>query len=154
VYTLPTTNVVVQDELKVLQENFQAVDTNSDGRLSQDELLKQYLRYTNETQAKAAVRQIPDEVDSVRNGLIDYSELLRACMAHEKAVTKANLQLAFDKFDVNGSGLISAEELKEVLFGEEAFSDEVWKELIQEVDTNGDGVLDLKEFTQLMLSKV
>jgi calcium-dependent protein kinase len=75
-------------------------------------------------------------------------------MAHEKAVTKANLQLAFDKFDVNGSGLISAEELKEVLFGEEAFSDEVWKELIQEVDTNGDGVLDLKEFTQLMLSKV
>jgi calcium-dependent protein kinase len=154
VFTFLATNAIAKDELKILRESFQEVDTNSDGRLSQDELLMLYLRYTNKTQAKAAVKQILDEVDSDRSGFIDYSEFLRACMDHEKVVSKANLQLAFNKFDVDGSGLISAEELKEVLSGGEAFSGEVWKQLIQEVDINGDGVLDLKEFTQLMLSKV
>jgi calcium-dependent protein kinase len=43
-------------------------------------------------------------------------------------------------FDKDGSGSISIDEIKGI-FGssEAAVSDEVWKELLDEVDANGDG---------------
>lgn len=42
-------------------------------------------------------------------------------------------------FDKDGSGSISIDEIK-VMFGNVgAISNKVWKELLSEVDTNGDG---------------
>jgi calcium-dependent protein kinase len=154
VYTFLATNVIAQTELKQLRETFQSVDINSDGKLSRDELLKLYLRYTDELQAREEVENILAQVDSDQSGFIDYSEFLKACMNHEKALNKANLELAFKAFDIDGSGKISAHELKEVLSGGESLHEDIWKEVIKEVDLDGDGSIDLKEFTQLMLIKM
>lgn len=50
----------------------------------------------------------------------------------------------------DGSGTIDADELKEILGGQ--IQDEaVWNEIIKEVDTNGDGVISLEEFTEMMM---
>jgi calcium-dependent protein kinase len=50
----------------------------------------------------------------------------------------------------DGNGQISLDELKEVLqAGSE--DDEALKELISLADTNGDGEISFKEFTQMML---
>ena len=47
-------------------------------------------------------------------------------------------------FDKDGSGSISIDEIKGI-FGcnEAAVSDEVWKELLAEVDANGDGSVNI-----------
>jgi len=154
VFTFLATNAITKAEMKTLRESFQAFDINSDGKLSREELMKLYLQYTNESQAREEVGNILEEVDSDRSGYIDYSEFLRACMNHEKVISKQNLQLAFKQFDVDGSGKISALELKEVLSGGEQLQESVWSEIIREVDSNGDGSIDLKEFSELMMSKI
>mmetsp|Transcript_32536 Transcript_32536/g.56254 ORF Transcript_32536/g.56254 Transcript_32536/m.56254 type:complete len:621 (+) Transcript_32536:773-2635(+) len=154
VFTFLATNVIAQSEMKSLRESFQAVDANSDGRISREELLKLYLQFTAESQAREEVEKILSEVDSDRSGFIDYSEFIKACMNHERAINKSNLKLAFQAFDVDGSGQISASELREVLSGGESLQEDVWREIIQQVDSNGDGTIDLKEFTRLMMNKI
>ena len=44
---------------------------------------------------------------------------------------------------------MSIDELKEI-FGGGKIPDEVWKEMIKEVDQNGDGEISLKEFREMM----
>jgi calcium-dependent protein kinase len=154
VYTFLATNAIAQLELKTLRESFQALDANSDGKLSREELMKLYLRDNDEVQAQREVEAVLEEVDSDKSGYVDYSEFLRACMNHERALSNANLELAFKTFDADESGMISADELKRVLSNGDHLQEEVWREIIREVDANGDGLIDLKEFTHLMTSKI
>ena len=52
-------------------------------------------------------------------------------------------------FDEDGSGDIEIDELKE-MFRVQGVSNEVWKQMVKEVDQNGDGMIDYKEFKHIM----
>jgi Ca2+-binding EF-hand superfamily protein len=69
-------------------------------------------------------------------------------------LSKQNLAAAFALFDKDGSGTISAAEIRRVLEGGSMMDDHVWNELVQQVDQNGDGEVDLKEFEELLLAKI
>ena len=58
---------------------------------------------------------------------------------------------SFNTFDIDRSGTISADELKAVLGKHHAYDDDMWVNIINEVDQNGDGVIDLREFSEMML---
>ena len=54
-------------------------------------------------------------------------------------------------FDLDGNGKISHEELRNVLGGNKSDKgDKMWKDMISEVDINGDGEIDFDEFVQMM----
>jgi len=55
-------------------------------------------------------------------------------------------------FDKDGSGTISADEIKAVLGQGKALSEEVTKEIMKQVDANGDGQISFEEFTLMMKS--
>ncbi|KAK9115316.1 hypothetical protein Syun_022113 [Stephania yunnanensis] len=59
----------------------------------------------------------------------------------------AELEKVFKRFDENGDGKISEAELEKVLsaLGSET-SEEELKKVMEEIDTDGDGFVDLKEF--------
>jgi Ca2+-binding EF-hand superfamily protein len=58
---------------------------------------------------------------------------------------------AFRLFDKDNSGSISAEEVKEVLSVGRKFSNEnIWNDIIKEVDVNGDGEISYEEFKVMM----
>ena len=97
------------------------------------------------------VDKIMAEVDTDKSGEIDYTEFVIATMNRQKLLSKERLQGAFSAFDKDGSGSISADELKEMLGGGQDYDPQVWNELIREVDQNGDGEIDLKEFMDMML---
>lgn len=50
-------------------------------------------------------------------------------------------------FDKDENGLLSVEEIKNFFRGDQA----VWKNVLKEVDTNGDGEVDFEEFKTLMM---
>lgn len=62
----------------------------------------------------------------------------------------AELDQVFKKFDVNGDGKISSSELGAIMssLGQPA-SDEELNHMILEVDSDGDGFIDFKEFVEL-----
>eukprot|EP00358_Blepharisma_japonicum_P007134 CAMPEP_0202942832 /NCGR_PEP_ID=MMETSP1395-20130829/3072_1 /ASSEMBLY_ACC=CAM_ASM_000871 /TAXON_ID=5961 /ORGANISM="Blepharisma japonicum, Strain Stock R1072" /LENGTH=95 /DNA_ID=CAMNT_0049639535 /DNA_START=1073 /DNA_END=1357 /DNA_ORIENTATION=- len=93
------------------------------------------------------------EVDTDKNGFVDYTEFLKAALNMEKVLSAENLKTAFKVFDRDGSGSISAAELRKILEGSVPSDDRVWNEIISEVDQNGDGEIDLQEFQDIILAK-
>ena len=61
------------------------------------------------------------------------------------------IQAAFALFDRDGSGKISASELRDILgAGRKLSNEDVWSDIIKEVDLNGDGEISLEEFKSMM----
>lgn len=53
-----------------------------------------------------------EEVDLDNSGYIDYTEFLTATLEREILLSKNNLEAAFEAFDKDGSGFITAGELR------------------------------------------
>ena len=58
--------------------------------------------------------------------------------------------MAFKLFDKNEDGFISCLEIKEVLGKDTTLNDDIWKNIIKEVDLNGDGEISVEEFKVMM----
>jgi len=88
--------------------------------------------------------------DADGSGEIDYSEWVVATMDKRKLLTNEKLEAAFNLFDKDGGGSISASEIKEVLGVGKNIDEKVWNEIIMEVDSNGDGEISFLEFKVMM----
>ena len=144
-------NLSTQEDLSELKEVFLSFDKNGDGRLTKDELLKGMTRVTTETKIIDCLDELMKTIDTDNNGYIEFEEFIRASIDKEKLLTEKNLKIAFDVFDKDKSGGISASELK-MLLGESNVhtKDVVWKNMIKEIDLNGDGQISFEEFKNMM----
>jgi len=154
VLTFLTSQALSLQDTKELREVFRSIDKNGDGKLSREELLDKYKETMGLQAAEQEVDRIMKEVDADGSGFIDYIEFLKASTDESKLLSKQNLAAAFALFDKDGSGTISAAEIRRVLEGGSMMDDHVWNELVQQVDQNGDGEVDLKEFEELLLAKI
>ena len=57
-----------------------------------------------------------------------------ATVKRETLLSKKNIETAFRAFDADGSGSISANELRELIGSEILTNDAVWRDLIEEAD--------------------
>ena len=82
-----------------------------------------------------------------------FIEFIAATLDAQVFLREENLRNAFMIFDTNGSGKIDANEVRQLLAGDD-FKDEISQEqidkVISEVDVNGDGEIDFEEFLQMM----
>lgn len=92
-------------------------------------------------------------VDVDKNGKIEYTEFIAATIQQAKMVSKEQLSKTFAAFDADGNGTISASELKVMLGHEDNPDIGSWEELIEEIDSNGDGEIDIKEFEEMLLHR-
>jgi calcium-dependent protein kinase len=77
-----------------------------------------------------------------------------AAMEMEQLTNDNNLKKAFGLFDKDNSGLISADEIREVLgLTDNADMNSKINEIIDQVDENGDGEISLEEF-KFMMQKI
>lgn len=134
-----------KEEIAELQKAFKALDLNSDGKLSRDELIEGY-RVTLGDMAEEEVDRIMKAADTDGSGEIDYSEWIVATTDKRKLLTDDKLKVAFNMFDRDGGGSISSEEVKEVLGVGKNISEHIWNEIVSEVDPNGDGEISFEEF--------
>ena len=154
VQTFIATQLLTTQETKELREAFREIDKNGDGKLSRQELLEEYLKTMDPATAEEEVNQIMAKVDTDHSGFIDYTEFLRASLDMKKLFNANNLEMAFTMIDTDGSGKISASELQKLLGNEDLCDDQIWKQIIGQVDQNGDGEIDLREFKDIVLANL
>jgi calcium-dependent protein kinase len=128
---------------------FQRLDTNQDGKLQYSELLSGYEEFYGDF-AKSEVDRIFRLVDTDNSGEIDFSEFVAATVNKAELLQEEKLRAAFSVYDKDNSGTISIDEIKSVLGMGKNISDEVWDQIVKEVDENGDGEISFEEFTIMM----
>ncbi len=133
-----------------LQSAFKALDKNNDSKLSRDELIEGYMMTLGADLAEIEVDRIMKIADIDGSGEIDYSEWVVASIDKSKLLTNEKLEAAFNLFDKDNSGAISATEVRDVLGIGKNIEDKVWNEIIMEVDGNGDGEISFSEFKTMM----
>ena len=143
-------HLVSKKDKNELIELFQQFDKNGDGVLSKDEILAGYREILGDEDAEKEAKRIMEEVDLDKNGTIDYNEFIIASLSRQKLVNQEKLEATFKIFDKDGSGSISAEEIRTVLNVSTKDSRSIDK-MIKEVDVNGDGEISLLEFKEMML---
>lgn len=142
--------------IKDLKFIFRQIDENGDGILSYDEIKKGFKTYyIDENIAEKELDEIIKNIDLDKNEFIEYEEFLRSAVNPEMLLTDKNLALAFSAFDKDGSGVLSLDEIKNalgILHNQEGSN--VIKNIMKEIDTNGDGNISFSEFKQLMIKVV
>ena len=84
------------------------------------------------------------------SGTIEFTEWCTASMDKRKMLSKEKLKAAFDLFDENGNGSISFAEVKKLLDSKGSSNNELYMEMIQEMDIDGDGEISFPEFEKMM----
>ena len=110
--------------------------------------MEHYGRVMSDTE----VEQMFKAVDTDNSGFIDYSEFVIAASNQTSLTSQEKLHAAFKMFDKDGSGIISADEIREVLCfgGSNALTVEAVDAIIKQVDENGDGEIQFEEFVTMM----
>ena len=139
-----------KEEMAELQRAFRSLDANGDGKLSRDELVAGYKQIMGDLAAEEEVERIMAIADADGSGEIDYSEFVVATMDKKKLLSNEKLETAFNLFDKDNSGSISADEIKDVLGVGKNIDEKVWNDIVLEVDGNGDGEISFSEFKTMM----
>ena len=139
-------------EVKELVKIFQNIDQNGDGRITKEEMTialgKMYGIADNEDE----VDEIFRNVDNDNNGFIEYEEYIRASIDKEILLNEEILLFTFKFFDSDGSGVITIDEISNVLFqgNDRKLSEKLTKELLSKVDRDENADIDYDEFKSMM----
>lgn len=155
--------------VRELTATFKVFDKDGDGKISKSEL-GFVLRSLGDDMSDDELEEVIVKVDGDGDGFIDLQEFVcfhtgrtSASSGDETSMSgsgdvgvsneeKYALQAAFDVFDVDKNGFISAEELQRVMWslGDKKASLTECRHMISCVDKDGDHMVDFNEFQCLM----
>jgi calcium-dependent protein kinase len=150
------------DEIAGLREMFRAIDTDGSGTVTAEEL-KAALERKGGDIPRAELEGLMAMVDADSSGCIAYDEWLAATLHQGRLEQGDALLKAFNAFDKDGSGYLSADELRQALRsadgpakkrGQQAAEDEAeLKRVLAECDRDGDGRVSYAEFCAMFLGE-
>ena len=150
VVTFITNYMMNDDELKLLKKLFFELDIKGKGVITKEDLFRGMDESFDHKITKEEVDQIFSRIDYDNNGTISFDEFLKAAIDKPKLLTEEKLKAAFALFDINGDGDIEAKELQAVMGENNDIEDNVWAKMIEEIDLDGNGVIDFEEFKVMM----
>ena len=144
-----TNQISINEEIKKLKEEFDKIDVDKDGEISKDELIKCLETIYPSQEAVLRANAIFKEIDFNNDGSINFSEFLTVNIQKEKLLNEETLDKAFRMFDLDGNGYITIDELKKTM-PLEITTKAGWRNLVSEVDKDGDYQINFKEFKEMM----
>eukprot|EP01129_Flabellula_baltica_P000388 TRINITY_DN1040_c0_g1_i1.p1 TRINITY_DN1040_c0_g1~~TRINITY_DN1040_c0_g1_i1.p1 ORF type:complete len:145 (-),score=43.77 TRINITY_DN1040_c0_g1_i1:37-471(-) len=128
-----------------LQAAFSIFDENQDGTISATEL-RNAIESLGYEPHQSDIDELLRQVDKNNDGVISFDEFTD--MINEMGMTDdESLKQAFKLFDTDGNGVITRDELKEIMMNlEESFDEEELDDMIERADIDHDGQIDLEEF--------
>ncbi|KAG0458298.1 hypothetical protein HPP92_023455 [Vanilla planifolia] len=149
------------EKMDDVEKVFKRIDGDGDGKISAAEL-GGVVRALDSNVSEEELKSMIEEMDANRDGFVDLEEFAqfhRAGNGLDPGSTSAkgemDLKDAFDMYDLDGNGLISAKELHLVLksLGERC-SVQDCSRMIGPIDSDGDGYVNFEEFKKMMCAGV
>lgn len=147
-------NSSITDHTNDVEKVFKKFDLNGDGKISISEL-GSILAALGTVTPDHELKVVMSEIDTDGDGFIDLHEFIefqrRGCGAADGDSANKELREAFDLYDQDKNGKISAAELHSVLksLGEKCSLKDCRK-MIASVDVDGDGSVNFEEFKKMM----
>eukprot|EP00753_Platysulcus_tardus_P018316 PLAT6820.3.p4 GENE.PLAT6820.3~~PLAT6820.3.p4 ORF type:complete len:151 (-),score=56.54 PLAT6820.3:177-629(-) len=143
-----------EEQIAEFKEAFSLFDKDGDGTITTNEL-GTVMRSLGQNPTEAELQDMINEVDADGNGTIDFPEFLTlfarrccACCGGEEEIGEA-----FRVFDRDGSGFITAAEMRHVMINlGEKLSDEEVDDMIREAGVDDAGRVNYKTFVTVMMA--
>ena len=146
--------IQISDERRnEMKDAFDTFDYDHDGTISLDELTTVMAScgiYITEDEANDIIKEY-GHIDTERGNNLNFEEFLQLMSTKVGGEVKNEILEAFNFFDKDGSGTISADEVKTVMvaLGED-LSDMDILDMIREADTKGNGEVCYQDFVKMM----
>ncbi len=144
----------ISDERRAeMKESFDTFDHDGDGTISLDELktvMASCGLYITEEEANDIILEF-GHTDAERGNNLNFDEFVQLMSMKEGGDLNSEIREAFNFFDKDGSGTISAEEVKTVMLalGEDISDSDVF-DMIKEADSNGNGEVCYQDFFKIL----
>lgn len=144
---------VKYNEIRELKETFLRLDSSNSGSLTYDELMQGIANSGVAISANDA-RKIAISLDYNDDGSVNYSEFIAATLSYRVKINDEMIQMAFEHYDVDGSGYITPENLMSAIMRGGRIVDQAEVlEMIREVDLEEtDGKVSYSEFKTMIES--
>jgi calcium-dependent protein kinase len=139
-----------------IEKIYQAVDSSGAGKLSKDDVKTAFKKFVNIDLTDSEVNTLFERLDFVGTKYIDYSEFLVAALPEEVLLAEENVKKAFETFDKDGDGMISHEDLKQVLgffldIDDDRMDGYIRDKILKQIDTGDDsGQISFKVFEKML----
>lgn len=139
-------------QLEEFKNSFQIFDKDNDGVISSHEL-GIVMRAMGHNPTQIELQEMIDEVDSDKDGAISFEEFVAMMM---KTITDVEIEEktieAFKVFDRDGSGVLRASELKNIMVKLGDPIDEEEADDLIKLATQEDGLIDYMKFVKSIFS--
>lgn len=133
------------EELDELRKTFSLLDENNNGVLSISEIKAGMEKHA--AMMPPNIDEILNALDTDKSGTIDYTEFMAATLSKKQYQQKDILWVAFRKFDLDGDGVISKQEMATLLKEDPSKFD---MSIFNAHDLDGDGEISFAEFCTMM----
>ncbi|KAJ7565438.1 hypothetical protein O6H91_02G060900 [Diphasiastrum complanatum] len=138
-------------ELANLRDQFDAIDIDKSGTITFEEIRQALAKDQPWAVKESRALEILQAMDNNRDGFVDFDEFVAATL-HVRQLEELDTEkwqqrskAAFDQFDFDKDGYISAEELRQYTGVKGSI-----ESLLEEADVDGDGKISLTEFQKLL----
>ena len=153
IYFFLVNHIASNDEKNELIKTFKALDINKDGVISKEELIEGFKKIDTKL-TDIDIENIMKQIDNNKSNTIDYTEFVVAASNKNLLLSDKRIKTCFNMFDIDKNGKISMAEFKHMFANSELIDNDVWIELIESIDQNGDGEIEFCEFRDILLKLI
>ncbi len=132
---------------------FRYFNISGNCKLTKEELTNGLYQYKEKEKVDSYVDHLFTLLDGDNNGYIEYEEFLRACIDKKIILNKTYLRYAFKFLDQDRTETLDTKKIiKAFVIKENPIIEAVFNNTLNKVDKDGDGIINFREFEELMLN--